>query len=193
MAINYTSLFPEKVSKLISLDISKPFSVSVEKLPARMQGILAQMEAISQQNENGPQAMTYEEARTTLIDNYKGSIDKKSAEILLIRGLTKRSDNTYEFKADLRTLVHTLTLTEDQVKVLIKNISCPFLIIRAKDGLKNFSEDMLKEYLNFYSQFSIDFRFVEVDGAHHVHLTHPERVAPHICDFISSTFPSSKL
>lgn len=167
--------------------------MSVEKLPARMQGILAHMDVISQQNENGPQAMTYEEARNTLIDNYKGSVDEKSAEILLIRGLTKKGDNTYEFKADMRTLIHTLTLSEDQVKVLVKNINCPFLIIRAKNGLKNFSENTLKEYLKFYSQYSIDFRFVEVDGTHHVHLTHPERVAPHIRDFILSPSPSSKL
>lgn len=194
-AFTFASLFPDMVSKLISLDIVKPFSVSIEKLPARMQSILNQMDILSKGAENGPlPSVTYQEARQTLIENYKGSVDEKSADILLVRGLKRRNnEEAYELAFDMRNLVHTLTLSEDQIKVIIRRISSPLLIIRAKSGLVNFSEKMFQEYLDIYKSNSQDFRYIEVDGTHHVHLTHPERIASQISDFILSTNLHSKL
>ena len=185
----YASLYPEKVNKLISLDVAKPFAVSMEKLPGIMKTIMDQMIEFS---EAEPITVTYEQARETLIDNYKGSINEKAADILLVRALKKTGEDAYEFSNDMRILLRTLTLSEDQIKILVRNITCPFLIIRAKNGLKNFSEELLREYLDIYRSNSQDFRYVEIEGTHHVHLTHPERVALHIRQFIMPLL-SSKL
>lgn len=178
---------------MISLDLVKPFSVSVAKLPDVMRGIINQMLEYSEVG-SPPSTVTYQEARQSLVDNYKGSVDDKAAEVLLIRGLKKKTDaeDAYEFNiSDMRILVRTLTLTEEQIKVLVTNIRCPLLIIRASNGLKNFTENVLAEYLDIYRSSSQDFRIVDVKGTHHVHLTHPERVAPHIRQFLST--PTSKL
>lgn len=144
-----------------------------------------------------PLTVRYEEARQSIVDNYKGSVDEKAADILLVRSLKKKADaeDAYELPNDLRILVRTLTLSEEQIKVLVTNIRCPLLIIRASNGLKNFTEDVLKEYLDIYQASSADFRIVNVAGSHHVHLTHPERVAPHIHEFLLplASFPTSKL
>lgn len=191
----FASLFPENVSRMISLDLVKPFSVSVSKLPVVMRGIITQMREFSEIGR--PLTVRYEEARQSIVDNYKGSVDEKAADILLVRSLKKKADaeDAYELPNDLRILVRTLTLSEEQIKVLVTNIRCPLLIIRASNGLKNFTEDVLKEYLDIYQASSADFRIVNVAGSHHVHLTHPERVAPHIHEFLLplASFPTSKL
>ena len=196
-AVTYAALFPETVIKLISLDIAKPFSVSVAKLPARLKAILTQMDGYLRQADDEPLTLTYRQARQTLIDNYKGSIDDKAADILLQRGLKRLGghEDAYQFAGDLRVLIHTLTLSEDQIKVLLRQLSCPYMIILASEGLKNFTDDTLREYLDIYRQSSRDFRLVQIDGTHHVHLTCPERVAPYINEFIKSPspLPSSKL
>ncbi len=157
-----------------------------------MKGIMEQMIQFSEEAENGPTTVTYEQARESLVDNYKGSIDEKAADVLLIRGLKKTGEDAYEFSSDMRILLRTLTLCEEQIKVLVRKITCPFLIIRAKSGLRNFTDELLREYLDIYRSNSQDFRFVEIEGTHHVHLTHPERVALHIRQFIMPP-PSSKL
>ena len=90
----YASLYPEKVNKLISLDVAKPFAVSMEKLPGIMKTIMDQMIEFS---EAEPITVTYEQARETLIDNYKGSINEKAADILLVRALKKTGEDAYEF------------------------------------------------------------------------------------------------
>lgn len=169
---------------MISLDLVKPFSVSASKLPIVMRGIITAMQGFSQVGP--PMAVRYEEARQSIVENYKGSVDEKAADILLVRSLKKKADaeNAYELPTDLRILVRTLTLSEEQIKVLVTSIRCPLLIIQASNGLKNFTEEVLKEYLDIYRTSSADFRLVNVDGSHHVHLTHPERVAPHIRDFL---------
>ena len=189
----FASLFPEHVNKMISLDLVKPFSVSVPKLPDVMRGIINQMLEYSEVG-SPTSTVTYQEARQSLVDNYKGSVDDKAADVLLVRGLKKKTDaeDAYEFTiSDMRILVRTLTLTEEQIQVLVTNIRCPLLIIRASNGLKNFTENVLAEYLDIYRSSSQDFRIVDVEGTHHVHLTHPERVAPHIRQFLST--PTSKL
>lgn len=183
------------VNKLISLDLAKPYSISVGKLPVVMRGIVTQMQEFSEEASQPP-IVTYEQARESLIETYKGSINEKAADILLVRGLKRRSEtnDSYQFSNDLRVLLRTLTLSEDQIKILLRNVRCPFLIIKAKDGLRNYTEENIRGYFDIYKSCSEDFRYVEVEGTHHVHLTNPERVAPHICQFLSSSArPLSKL
>jgi pimeloyl-ACP methyl ester carboxylesterase len=190
----FASIFPEHVSKMISLDLVKPVSVSVSKLPVIMRGIITEILGFSEVG--SPSTVTYQEARQSLVDNYKGSVDDKAADVLLIRGLKRKAnaEDAYEFViSDMRILVRTLTLSEEQIKVLIANIRCPLLIIRASNGLKNFTEKVLGEYLDIYRSSSQDFRIVDVEGTHHVHLTHPERVAPHILQFLLPPPLASKL
>ena len=62
-------------------------------------------------------------------------------------------------------------LTEDQVVAFLAAITCPVLVIRARDGYP-FDES----YLGTRTEAVRDLSIVEVDGGHHVHLDHPERV-----------------
>jgi len=60
------------------------------------------------------------------------------------------------------------------------------MIIKAK---RKFSVKLVRKYedelLNLYKKSSPDFRYIEVEGTHHVHLGAAHVVAPFICDFLN--------
>ena len=186
---NNAGSFEELVDKFISLDAVKQLSSSAEYLPARMKGILNNFQEIVERLEQGPlSSVSYEDARERLVKNYGGSIDEKDAEILLRRGLRKLSDeNEYEFTRDLRSTVRPYLFNEfttEQLKAVARGIVCPFLLIKAKNTSVFEPKELYREFYDLYRDASEHFRYVEVEGRHHVHLSHPELVAPIISNFL---------
>ena len=188
-ALFFVSMYSELVDKFISLDAVKQLSSSAEYLPARMKGILNNFQEIVERLEQGPlSSVSYEDARERLVKNYGGSIDEKDAEILLRRGLRKLSDeNEYEFTRDLRSTVRPYLFndfTTEQLKAVARGIVCPFLLIKAKNTSVFEPKELYREFYDLYRDASEHFRYVEVEGRHHVHLSHPELVAPIISNFL---------
>ncbi len=187
-ALFFTAMYPELVDKLISLDAVKQLSSSAEYLPARMRGILNNFQEIVERLDQGPlSTVSYEEARDRLVKNYGGSIDEKDAEVLLVRGLRKVGEDEYEFTRDLRSIVRPYLFndfTTEQLKAVARGIICPFLLIKAKNTSIFEPKELYREFYDIYRDASEDFRYVEVDGKHHVHLSHPELVAPIIINFL---------
>ena len=70
--------------------------------------------------------------------------------------------------------------TEEQVLAYLAAIDCPVLAVRARSGWP-FPEDHMASRLGAIEQLEK----IEVDGGHHVHLTHPERVAPAVREFLT--------
>lgn len=195
-ALFFIPLHPHLVEKFISIDIVKQYTITAKYLPGRMKGVLSQFQELSDKLEKGdPVApMTYHEARDKLVKTYGGSIDEKDAEILLIRGLKKRSDHAdqWEYSRDLRTIIRPYLFsdfTTEQTKAVARGIFCPFLLIKAKHSVSAETE-LHGEFFDIYRKTSKDFRYFEVEGRHHVHLTEPELVAPLIIDFLFSSLPS---
>ena len=70
-------------------------------------------------------------------------------------------------------------LSEDQVLAFLDRIECPVLHIEARDGLK-YNAEVIAERQRRIRQL----QHVQVEGHHHVHMDHPERVAPHLRAFL---------
>lgn len=188
-ALFFTSMYPELVDKLISLDAVKQLSSTAEYLPMRMKGILNQFQSLVKKIEDGASStrFTYEEARDRLVKTYAGSIDEKDAEVLLIRGLRQTGDNEYEQTRDLRTIIRPYLFndfTTEQLKAVARGIVVPFMLVKAKQSWFNENKEVYREFFDIYRDTSEHFHYAEVDGKHHVHLSHPELVAPVVIDFI---------
>jgi hypothetical protein len=65
-----------------------------------------------------------------------------------------------------------------------RGMVCPFLLIKAKNTSTFEPKELYREFYDIYRDASEDFRYVEVEGRHHVHLSHPELVAPIISNFL---------
>lgn len=159
----------------------------------QMRASLINFMVLSEKKENAPPSppLTYAEARNKVLNNYKHSnFQERHADILLVRGLKRRSaQDEWEFTRDLRTIYTPFPFTHftsDQIKAIARGITCPYLIVNGRQSDTQIEpEELVGELYDIYRNSSEDFRLVEVSGSHHVHLTNPELVAPHIYNFLS--------
>jgi len=106
-------------------------------------------------------------------------LDRAAAGRLVERG-TVPSDGGVRVAHDLRLRGRSrLRMTEEQVRDFLAAIRCPVLAVRARDGWP-FPAEQVAARLAVVA----DLRVHEVDGGHHVHLVHPERVAPLLQGFL---------
>lgn len=124
-------------------------------------------------------------AQRTGPQNDQPNIDEASAAILLERS-ARLVDGGYTWNHDRRVYdeFHDLYGHDNWLHV-ISGIKCPVLLVRASRGFrfpaqKKYYQEALAAYQTSSSLF--DCRLV--DGAHHVHLTQPERVAECVGDFL---------
>jgi pimeloyl-ACP methyl ester carboxylesterase len=107
-------------------------------------------------------------------------LDPASARILVERGV-EATDRGVRFTFDQRLRTRSRwRFTEEQVRAFLAAIDCPVLAIRATSGWP-FPEDEMRDRLAVIPDLTRE----EVEGGHHVHLTHPERVAPVVARFLS--------
>lgn len=111
-------------------------------------------------------------------------LDHEAARRLVERG-TEAVDGGVRFTHDPRLKTRSrLRFTEEQVHAFLAAIRCPVLAIGASHGWP-FPRDLVEARLALIP----DLERAVVDGGHHVHLTHPERVAPLVAGFFSATRP----
>ena len=198
-AMFWSAVRPTMVDRLINLDIIKAPRFVEEEFANRIEqsftGLLQASHKITHPILKG---MTYHEARYKILNAYKGrGLTEKTADILLIRGLKriKEGQDLFEFTWDPRAAVRQHILTDGQMGSIIRAIRCQLLLIRADEGLRWPHENIEVDryYIdNFYAR-NENFRIVQVPGQHHVHLSHPELVAPHILQFLTDEIIQEKV
>lgn len=103
------------------------------------------------------------------------------AKALVERG-TRPVEGGVAFSHDPRLTARSmLRYTEPQVLAHFRAIHCPVLLILARDGLQ-YPDSNADSAARLDALTTAEV--VRVDGHHHVHLTHPERVAPYVQAFL---------
>lgn len=189
----FTAMYPEMVEKFISLDMIKLSSVA-EYLPFRMRSIFNSFQAFCAKMEAEDSGLPFKEVHDKFVKSYLWSIDEKDAKILLVRGMirTNPTKDSWRLSRDWRTMVRPYEfndITIEQARAIAQCIKCPFLLIKAKIDSSLDVDGTNEEFYDIFRATSSDFRLVQVDGRHHVHLSRPELVAPHIIDFINDSSP----
>merc|ERR1712228_1061018 len=96
------------------------------------------------------------------------------------RGLVSCSGNTLNFSYDLKHRQRSLYgLHPEYLKEFASRIHCPHLLIKVREADNGDIGELNNSILDIYRR-NKKFRYVEVEGSHHVHLNHPERVAPYM-------------
>jgi len=186
LALLYAEIFPEKVEKLVLLDIVRVEITRPETIGLRLRkstiSILKEEQAI---NSSAEKPCNYEVAIKRAIRGSGNSLDEKACEVLFSRGLAKVAGG-YVFRRDRRLRAAPLDFApkEDQL-VLAKRVTAEVLIIKCKDGPYFESPQCYSEQIEALKTKSKKIEYHEVEGHHHVHLTHPQRVAPLIFAFLS--------
>ncbi len=165
---------PERIRRLVLLEGVGPMTTPAAEAPRQVAAALASEAALE-----GTSNRLFPDLARAIAARRKGSdLNEEGARLLVERG-AEVLDGGVRFTHDPRLKTSSLVrLTEEQVLAFLAVIQCPVLAVRADQGWP-FPPEVLIGRLASIPQAEV----VEVHGGHHVHLTCPEQVAPHIRAF----------
>jgi pimeloyl-ACP methyl ester carboxylesterase len=169
--------FPGRVERLVLLEGAGPLAAEASRAPKQLASAVDdEGRAAAAPRKVFPDLDAAIAARMRDSD-----LDRDAALVLVERGSEKTEDGV-RFTHDPRLRTRSRSrLTEHQVLAFLAGITCPVLAVRALQGWP-FPEEVVMARLAVIRHLET----AEVEGGHHVHLTHPGRVAPLINDFFSS-------
>lgn len=171
------SAAPGRIRRLVLIEGAGPMASSPEEAPNLLRMALEDERrvaaAVVKVHPNLDSAVT---ARCRDTD-----LDPASARVLVERSVEEVSDGVrFVFDPRLRTRSRW-RFTEEQVLALLGAIDCPVLAVRAASGWP-FPEEQMQVRIDAIPRVTR----INLEGGHHVHLTHPERVVPAIREFLDS-------
>lgn len=186
----YAALYPQAVRALVVLDYLVPFHAEGRLATWRAENRLMRR----QERGRGRARRVYSEAEALarLVKARKGgdgkqlpNVDEAAARILLPRA-ARRVDGGLVWRHDEKARTrYSMLHGSDNWMHVVSHVTCPVLVVRADDGLCQQPDDLYEPVLAAYRRSARVFRYERVAGAHHVHLTHPERVAPSVTHFLT--------
>ncbi|KAK3858873.1 hypothetical protein Pcinc_034969 [Petrolisthes cinctipes] len=194
VAVYYTALFPECVLALMVLDLVGPHAIDNDVSTWRKKvAVLIKME--EQDKEKNP-VYSEEKALERLIKTRRGidditNINEDAANILLPRSACQ-VENGYKWRHDPKARNFYQYFTGGESFLFAQaSIKCPVLLVLATHGvyLKRWTH-ILDSRVEVFRDNAKWFDMEEVEGRHHVHLSHPERVAPILTRFIKKVLES---
>ncbi|KAL3274282.1 hypothetical protein HHI36_015687 [Cryptolaemus montrouzieri] len=183
----YAGIYEQDVEKYISIDIAGPTVLHVEILKNIQQKAVDSIFKYENLNPNNQPRYSYEEMVDLVLDAHKGSLTRKSSEIMLRRGMVpdEEKPNCYKLTRDPRLKFSFLAaFTRDQVLDYASRTRCKVLNIRAVPGYP-FDDVLYEDVLNCLAK-NADLTRVRVSGTHHLHLNDPESIIEHIYKFLTS-------
>jgi pimeloyl-ACP methyl ester carboxylesterase len=167
---------PERIERVVLLEGIGPLSEPAERAPATLAEALAQEARLA---ESAPRLFPSFEAAVAA-RRRDSDLNPEAASRLVERG-SEQVEGGVRFRFDPRLRTRSrVRFTEEQVLAFLRAITCPALAVRASQGWP-----FPKELVAARAAAIPGLQVVEVEGGHHVHLTHPERVAPAVREFLS--------
>ncbi len=166
---------PGRVVRAVLIEGCGPLATPAEDAPSLLRAALEDEHRIA-----GSEAKIHPDlARAVAARSHGSDLDPESARLLVERSVVRAPDGVrFAFDPRLRARSRW-RFTEQQVAAFLAAVDCPVLAVRATAGWP-FPEEEMNRRLAAIP----DCSRVDVEGGHHVHLTHPERVAPVVADFL---------
>lgn len=189
IAFLFSSVFPEKVKMAVGIDTLKPLNWIAEKSPESIRNqveLFLKYDKFNRHSEEPP-VSSYEELAEKWIRATNGSITKETVDYILQRNTRKslKSPGKFYISRDNRIKSHVPVRLTQEVSILFaKRIQCPFLFIKGTKSPFEEVESDIREIFEVLRNSNSKFELHFVDAAHHLHLTHPELVAPILKNFM---------
>uniref|UniRef100_A0A8D8EX62 Probable serine hydrolase n=2 Tax=Culex pipiens TaxID=7175 RepID=A0A8D8EX62_CULPI len=189
IAFMFAAMFPDKVEFLIGIDALKPQT----HYPGRFvkyaaPAITKFIEADARNRENSePPAYTYEEMIDKMLEGTFQSVTREVCPYLLQRNIkpSKKYPGKYYFNRDNKIKYNNVPGWSDEVNFeLAKQVRAPQLVIKAIDSPYPGSWEGFKAVVKILRKNNPQFHVEYIKSSHHIHLTHPEKVAPVVTDFL---------
>lgn len=176
IAAVYAGTFPNRVERLVLIESLAPISDSSEAAPAQLNRAIAEGKRLAARK-----PLLYKGIEEVVKLRMKATPVTESSARNIIKKSMEQTPEGWRWKSDPRCrLASPLRLSPEQVLAFVKNISCPTLAIMGNQGM-NFDVPEMEARKKAWQNLAIR----TVEGQHHVHMDHPERVAPLIEAFLS--------
>jgi pimeloyl-ACP methyl ester carboxylesterase len=179
IALLLAGAWPKRIKRLILLDGLGPLSVPPHELPGFFARNIRERQRLT--NKLPPLYATRElmaQRLCAMVEN----LTLDSARILVDRGSRVLGDGV-TWSADPRLRgTWWMPIIESQFEPFLRAIEAPSLLVRAKQGYV-MDEQILKERSRCFKEL----RTLYVEGGHHVHLDHPERIVDGLRLFCEDT------
>ena len=177
IAATFAASFPACVNRLVLIDGIGPISGDDDDTLDQFRRSMAFL------NEGETLQLSEYSSWDGLVDKrlHAGRINRSSVETLLRRG-TFRQNGKIVVCSDPRLKQHSpVYMSQGKVLSILHGISAPTLLILARDGLV-----IPRKSTNRRIRAVPGMVVEEVEGHHHVHMDHPETVAPLIGRFLGT-------
>lgn len=167
---------PSRITRMVLLEGAGPLTTPPEDAPVLLKRALEDESRVA-----ASRVKIHPDLASAVAARRHGTdLDPQSARVLVERSVVETADGVrFTFDPRLRTR-SKWRFTEEQVLAFLAAIDCPVLAMRATSGWPVPEDQMERRFAAIP-----DLSRIEVEGGHHVHLTHPERVAPAIEAFLS--------
>ena len=171
------SAVPERVIRLVLIEGAGPLATPPEEAPTLLRRALEDEDQVANSS-----ARVHPDLASAVVARCRGTdLDPASAHELVERSV-ELVDGGVRFTFDPRLRTRSRwRFTEEQALAFLAAIDCPVLAVRAASGWP-VPEEQMATRLDAIPNVTR----VVVEGGHHVHLTHPERVAPAVMEFLSA-------
>jgi len=167
---------PDRVRAMVLIEGVGPVSEPEAKLPGRLRDSVAGYAKV-----RGKVSPVYPDLETLVTARARiGGMSDASARLLIERNMHK-SDGGYRWRSDPRLRLDSpVFLTEPQVLACLKATDQPTQVLLGNDGMLTKLE-ILKPRLEALNP--ADMRWF--DGAHHLHMDHPDVIGGAVVEFLS--------
>ena len=174
------AVFAGRVRRVVLLEGAGPLAADAGKAAEQLVSALA-----DEARAGGAEPRIFPDLDSAVVARRRDTDLPTDASRRLVERGTEVVEGGVRFTHDPRLKTRSrLRFTEDQVLAFLAAIECPVLAVKASQGWP-FPEDIVEARMAVIPRLER----AEVDGGHHVHLTHPERVAPLVTRFLSATRP----
>ena len=178
VAVILAGAIPHRIRHLILFDAIGPHGSQPEEVPVRFEKALQQrLRLISRQ----PRTYATMDSLLDRMLQSDAQLTRASAKLLVDR-CADRVTGGLRFSHDpkLKGNPVSLYLTEPEAIAFIKRITCPTLLIWASHRWYPLDQQVIDSRQASFPNITIK----NVEGNHHVHLEHPERVVDHVLDHL---------
>ncbi|XP_018319173.1 probable serine hydrolase [Agrilus planipennis] len=188
----YSVLFPERIEFLICLDAFHPFPTDDYKTEDFRKNITRYLkyDNLCASNTEPP---SYTPAKLSEIwhEGSRKSVDVENCKYILERNVmpSKTKPNHFYFTRDPRLKIGVKhSFSQKQIVEQASRVRFPICVFKANDNDFSSASPLTYQLLDIIKENTKDYYFLEVGGTHHVHLNNPERVGPHIHNFIKKYY-----
>ena len=169
--------FPELVQQVILIDSIGLVTGAEQDTQIQLRkAVLSRQKRLENRKPHYPDLQAAAAARQAQSD-----FDLASAMLLAERGTLPQADK-YTWSADMRLReVSAYRLSNAQAQQLIESVQAPTLALMAKQGIELMQQGK-QRWSSHYQQLEL----IELDGGHHLHMTHSVEVAAKISSFLAS-------